>query len=106
MNFFESLSPAEIDTVKRSLRATVEGSFFPDWEFETLIGVDRGTVKSVQEAFPRRTVAPDEFFCAVFGSMRNLLGYPHGQDLELIEYVPEGLSAIRSALDSLNNLAT
>lgn len=105
MSFIEGLSPTEIDTVKRSLRATVEGSFFPDWEFETLIGVDRGTVKNVQESFPQQTVEPDEFVCAVLGSMRNLLGYPHGQDAELITYVPEGPSAIRSALDRLNKLA-
>lgn len=62
-------------------------------------------MKNVQEAFPQQTVEPDEFVCAVFGSMRNLLGYPHGQDAELIAYVPEGPSAIRSALDRLNELS-
>lgn len=102
---FESLSTAEIDVVKRSLRATAEGSFFPDWEFETLIGVDRETVRNVQAAFPRQTVGPEEFGCAVFGSMRNLLGYPHGQDEELTAYVPEGPNAIRSVLDRLHELA-
>lgn len=105
MGFLESLSPAKIDTVKRALRATVEGSFFPDWEFETLIGVDRDTVKNVYESFPRQTVGPEEFYCAVFGSMSNLLGYPHGKDEELTAYVPEGARAIRSTLDRLNELA-
>jgi len=104
MSFLENLSPDEINIVKHSLRATVEGSFFPDWEFETLIGVDRGTVKNVQEVFPLRTVGPEEFVCAVFGSMRNLLGYPHGKDEELTTFVPEGASAIRSTLDRLNEL--
>ncbi len=105
MSVFESLSAAEIDTVKRALSATVEGSFFSDWEFETLIGVDRGTVKNVQESFPRQTVGTEEFFCAVFGSMRNLLGYPHGKDEELTTYFPQGAIAIRKTLDRLNELA-
>ena len=105
MNFVENLSLAEIDIVKCALNATVEGSFFSDREFETLIGVNRETVKKVQQSFPRQTVDPEEFFCAVFGSMRNLLGYPHGRDEELIAYVPGGASAVRNALDRLNELA-
>ena len=43
----ETLSIAEIETVRRALKATVEGSFFPDWEFETLIGVNREMVQQV-----------------------------------------------------------
>lgn len=100
----ETLSSSEIETVRRALKATVEGSFFPDWEFETLIGVDRGTVRQVHEAWPRLTVDQDEFSCAVIGSMNNLIGYPHGKDDELAAYVPEGRSAIQKAMRHLTSL--
>jgi hypothetical protein len=104
MNFLEGLSSDDLDIVKRALRATVEDDFFPDWEFQTLIGVDRNTVKKVLETFPLQTVDYEEFFCAVFGSMGNLLGYPHGMDEELATYLPEGRSIIRRTLDRLNEL--
>jgi hypothetical protein len=97
----EALSLTEIDVVKRSLQATVEGRFFPDWEFETLIGVDRETVKDVYEAWPNQTSNQEDFGCAVVGSLNNLLGYPHGRDEELVKYVPEGREAIKAALNHL-----
>lgn len=98
------LSAAEIDTVRRALRAAVDGTFFPDWEFETLVGVDRETVRKVQSAWPLQTVDQDEFICAVIGSLNNLLGYPHGSEDELISYVPEGRPAIEKALARLTAL--
>ncbi|MBB5753363.1 hypothetical protein [Prosthecomicrobium pneumaticum] len=100
----ETLSSAEIETVRRALKATVEGSFFPDWEFETLIGVDRGTVQQVHEDWPIQTVDQAEFSCAVIGSMNSLIGYPHGKDDELAIYVPEGRSAIQEAMQRLTSL--
>lgn len=100
----ETLSLTEIDIVKRSLQATVEGSFFPDWEFETLIGVDRGMVRDVYKVWPNQTLDREDFGCAVVGSLNNLLGYPHGRDEELIKYVPEGREAIRAALNHLTAL--
>ncbi len=97
----EALSSSEIEIVRRSLQAAVEGSFFPDWEFQTLIGVDRETVREVHAAWPHQTIGHDEFGCAVAGSLTNLLGYPHNSEDELVKYVPEGRVAIRKALDRL-----
>jgi hypothetical protein len=97
----KTLSLSEIEIVRLSLQATVEGSFFPDWEFGTLMGVDRETVREVYAAWPHRTVGEEDFFCAVVNSMVNLLGYPHGSEDELVTYVAEGRAAIRSALDHL-----
>ncbi|MEY9494080.1 hypothetical protein ABIF33_003100 [Bradyrhizobium elkanii] len=70
----EALSPEEIDIARRALRAATEGSFFPDWEFQTLIGANRDEVREVYAAWPRRTVEQDVFRCAVFNSMVNLIG--------------------------------
>jgi hypothetical protein len=100
----ESLSSTEIETVRRALKATVEGDFFPDWEFETLIGVDREVVRQVYETWPLKSVDQDEFSCAVVGSLNNLIGYPHRKDDELAIYVPEGRAAIEGALKHLTSL--
>ena len=100
----ESLSSFEIEIVRRSLQATVEGHFFPDWEFQSLIGVDRTTTREVYREWPHRTLSKDDFSCAVIGSLSNLLGYPHGKEDELILYVPEGTDAIRKTLDHLITL--
>ena len=100
----EKLSSVEIEVVRRALKAVAEGSFFTDLEFETLIGVDRGTVQQVHEDWPRLTVAQDEFSCAVIGSLNNLVCYPHGKDDELATYVPEGRSAIQEAVQHLTSL--
>ncbi|VIO65683.1 hypothetical protein CI1B_07900 [Bradyrhizobium ivorense] len=97
----KALSSAEIDTVRDALRATVEGTFFPDWEFETLIGVDRATVREVHAAWPRRTVDQIEFTCAVINSMNNLVGYPHGRNNELVSYVSGGRAAVEKTLARL-----
>jgi hypothetical protein len=100
----EALSPEEVDTGRRSLRATIEGSFFPDWEFETLIGANRDEVREVYAAWPRRTVEQKVFRCVVFNSMANLIGYPHGKEEELIAYIPQGRAAVVELLDRLATL--
>lgn len=97
----EAFSSTEIEIVRRALQATVEGSFFPDWEFEILIGVDREIVRNIYKAWTQQTLDRDSFGCAVVGSMNNLLGYPHGKEEELMAYVPEGREAIRKTLDRL-----
>jgi hypothetical protein len=102
----ESLSPAVIETVRCALRAAVEGSFFPDWEFQTLIGVDRDTVKKVYTSWPRPTVEQEEFTCAIVGSMSNLVGYLHGMEDELAFYIPGGRQAIENALNRVSPILT
>ena len=94
----EFLSLSEVALVKHSLRAAVEGKFFPEWEFETLFGVDRETVRKVYLSWPRQTIEDEVFWSAVIGSMNNLLGYPHGREEELTLYVPEGRTAILETL--------
>ena len=97
----KSLSATEVEIVKRALQAAAEGDFFPDWEFETLVGVDRETVRMVYEAWPHRTIDQEDFGCAIVGTLNNLLGYPHGKEESVTEYVPQGRDAMRKTLDHL-----
>ncbi len=98
---YDRLSKDDIKLVSECLRATVEGSFFPEWEFETLIGVDRATVAHVSECWPQVTVGAEEFVCAVVGSLNNLSNYPHGKLDELRSYLTYEVEEIPRALDRL-----
>lgn len=100
----EALSATEIETVRRALKAAVEGEFLDDIEFHTLMGVDREVARQVYEAWPRQTADQVAFRCAVINSMNNQLNCPHGMEDELATYVPEGRSAISEALQHLFSL--
>jgi hypothetical protein len=94
----ELLSPRDAEIIKQCLRATVEGSFFPDWEFHTLFGLERNEVRAVHDMWPAET--PDTWL-AVINSLNNLLGYPHGSDDELRRYVSDDRQELRELLDRL-----
>lgn len=98
------LSDDEIALVRECLRAAVEGPFFPEWEFETLIGVDRVIVARVYTTWPDISVEPAEFSCAVLGSLNNLLRYPHGKSDKLKHYITSGIENIQPTLDRLITL--
>jgi len=70
------LSDAERRIVQECLRATVEGSFFPDWEFHALFGLERGEVRRILSLWPRVDEADESVVIAINNSFNNLLGYP------------------------------
>jgi len=74
------LSSNEILTVGKCLKAAAEGPFFPEWEFQTLIGWSRAEVHQVANAWPSPAIAPRELAELVVAVLNNLVGYPHGQD--------------------------
>jgi hypothetical protein len=81
------LSPEERQIVFECLRATATGPFFPDWEFHTLFGIERGDVKAIVDAWPAVDEANENVSLAINNSMNNLLGYPHGRDREWLQYM-------------------
>jgi hypothetical protein len=95
------LSREEIELVRSALTAALDPMFFPDWEFQTLFGVERSTVGQVRDSWPNRSVTEDEFACAVVNSLSNLLAYPHGHDDLLGRYVPEGRTRLHHILKKL-----
>ena len=101
MNKLRNLSKNEKEIIKGALQAACEGPFFEDWEFQTLIGVDRETVRSVLNDWPIQKVENDDFVCAINGSTVMLLMYPHGRDCELMEYIPGGIDALKKLVEKL-----
>ena len=95
------LDPDTLRITKECLRAAADGPFFPDREFQTLIGVDRDTVRLVMDAWPAQAVAPEEFACAVMNSLTWLVSYPHGHAEAWGRYISVGPKEVRQTLDRL-----
>jgi PAS domain-containing protein len=76
----ERLNQADSRVVGEVLRAAADGPFFPDWEFQTLFGLERLEVRQIAQAWPLPAVDPQTVIIAVNNSFNTLLGYPHGKD--------------------------
>ncbi len=97
----KALSEYDVDVVRQCLRAAVDGKFFPDWEFETLFGVDRETVRIVSRQWPKITIPEEDFSAAVIGSLNNILGYPHGNESNWDKYISAPPGKVKEILDKL-----
>jgi hypothetical protein len=98
------LNPDDIALVAACLLASDEGPFFPDWEFQTLFGVERGQLRKVRMRWPDVSLTEKTVYLSVMNSVANLLGYPHGEEQSLLRYVPEGPARIRRLGSKLNGL--
>jgi hypothetical protein len=80
------LTNRERHAIKGCLRAAVDGPFFPDWEFETIMSLSRDDVRKIALAWPHEPGAShNEFYSdeecqriAANNAMNLVLGYPHG----------------------------
>jgi hypothetical protein len=81
------LDASERRVVFECLRATASGPFFPDWEFHTLIGLERSDVQAIVDAWPSINETDENVSLAINNSMNNLLGYPHGRERDWPQYI-------------------
>ncbi len=100
----ERLSATDIELISCALNAAVDGPFFDDEEFHTLMGVDRTEMRQVMADWPQQTVNNEAFHSAVCNSLLNLWGYPHHMDAELDARIPGGKTAIKPVLDRLREV--
>jgi hypothetical protein len=73
-----NLNQIDRDVVRQCLHASVEGPFFPEWEFQTLFGLERSEVRTVLSAWPDVDESNETVRLAINSSLGNLVGYPHG----------------------------
>jgi hypothetical protein len=73
-------SASDFQAFRESLVAAARGPFFPDWEFHSLFGLDRGQVESIADSFSPTTPLSGDVTLALNNAIVNLLGYPHGQE--------------------------
>jgi hypothetical protein len=74
----DRLSAKDVEVVRECLTAAVRGPFFPDWEFQTLFGLEREDVAAVLERWPDPK-CPEDQDVAVMNALNYLLHYPHKQ---------------------------
>ncbi|HME37188.1 MAG TPA: hypothetical protein VKF84_18295 [Candidatus Sulfotelmatobacter sp.] len=72
----DNLEEKELEVVRECLRATVEGPFYPDWEFGTIFGLERDDVKRILMAWPEVNEADEYVVRTINNSLNNILGYP------------------------------
>ena len=73
------LTPAERTIVTLCLDEAANGDYFPDWEFETLIGASRSTVRDAALRFSTGLEISPEMESVALSVLNNLLGYPHAK---------------------------
>jgi hypothetical protein len=91
------LSSKERKVIYECIKAVAEGPFFPDWEFQTLFGIERKELKSFVSSWPNIDDSDEAVILAINNSMANLVGYPHGKEREWRKYIsvsPNEVSAI------------
>jgi hypothetical protein len=75
-----ALNEREKQTVFECLRAASDGPFFPDWEFQTLFGLERNQVRRIAAAIPDINDSSEEVALAINNAMAHLTGYPHQKE--------------------------
>ena len=73
--------------VGRCLLVAADGQYFPDWEFETLIGATRDDVRAASEEWLNGTPRTARMNEVAVSVLANLLGYPH----HLLEQLPDAV---------------
>lgn len=68
----------DAEVFRQCLWATVDGPFFDDWEFHTLLGFERDEIRRIVETWPEWDDV-DVLAVAINNSLNNLLRYPHGR---------------------------
>lgn len=93
------MNECERDVIRQCLRATVEGPFFPEWEFITLFGLERTKVEQILESWPPPNESAEDVQLAIKNSLRNLLGYPHRCEDEWSKFIFVSVDEVRRILE-------
>jgi hypothetical protein len=101
------VSPDDERIIRDCLRAAVDGPFFPEWEFQTLIGLERDEVRGVLAKWPGTSDVEGQTL-AVNNVLHTLLGYPHHASGETwhayIDASPRGVADVYSRWRSGDSL--
>lgn len=87
MSSIKNLNEYEFEIVRQCIHASYAGTFFPDWEFETLFGVEREELKQILTAWPNIDESDSRTMLSINNTFNNLLGYPHRKEKEWPKYI-------------------
>ncbi|WP_148415726.1 hypothetical protein [Noviherbaspirillum massiliense] len=77
----------DIETVSQYMKAAADGPFFPEWEFQTLFGLERATVRELANKLSATTPVTEDMIIAACNTFANLFGYPCGFSREWKKWV-------------------
>ncbi|QLE74706.1 hypothetical protein FGW37_26750 [Streptomyces rectiverticillatus] len=97
MNAVERVTDQDLQIIKECLDAAVNGPFFPDWEFHTLMGFTRDEIGAIAASWPSFSDS-DTQDDAVNNVLNMLLGYPHGYESRWHDYSNATLEQIVQTL--------
>ena len=81
------LNETDRGIIHRCLRASAEGPYFEDWEFDTLFGVTRDELRVVVAAWPNVDESNEVVALSINNALANLLSYPHGKGDQVVNDV-------------------
>lgn len=102
------LSPQDAKVIGECLHATATGPFFPDWEFDTLMGMNRSEFCKIAARWPDVDLQEERVRNAVSNSLLNLSGYPIDREEEWSGYVSvprQTLDEIRARFEQASTVA-
>ena len=92
-----NISHQDIQIIAECLKATAAGPFFPDWEFDSLMGIGKADFAAIVARWPDVDLRDEKVRNAVSNSLLNLRGYPIDDEEEWPRYI----SVPREDLDEL-----
>lgn len=96
-SFATLLEHEDVAVIGECLRASADGPFFDDWEFQTLFGLEREEVSRIASVWPSVTDA-DSAGVAINNSLNNLTGISdlsnHPQWSKWVSVTPEEVRGV------------
>lgn len=91
----------EKQIIYKCLIASIEGGFFPEWEFQTLIGVDKNYVLNMIKDWRNDSLNDINQVRVISSIMGNLIAYPHGKQKDIPTFVSGSIDEIINILNKL-----
>jgi hypothetical protein len=106
------LATSEQETVRRAIRAVVEGPFIDDWEFRIRLGLHRGVAKSVLSSLPNidDSASDSDAFLVINNCLNEVVSGIPITDADWLEWFSESREEVKrvyekwARLHGLNNL--
>lgn len=88
------------------LNAAAKGPFFPEWEFSSLMGMDKAAFTEIATQWPNVDMDAEIVRTAVSNALLNLSGYPIDAEEEWPNYISVPRQELEEVRARFDNTAT
>ena len=102
------MTASDTKIIAECLKATAEGPFIPEWEFDTLMGVSKVNFEEIAARWPNIDMQDADVRGAVSNCLLNLAGYPIDSEERWHEYVSVSrdlLDGVRARFEDLPSIS-